>query len=89
MSHKAGGGLHSKNTRHIPQPKTEPKAHAVSLAAVSRLGNKIGTHITRHGEVANRTPDLQRGKGYATPVGPTNNLISGPGAGRDIHRSGS
>jgi hypothetical protein len=85
--HKPGGGLKSNKAVNARAPKTEPKLQAVSLTATSRIGGAVGTHITRHGEVANRTPSLQNGKGY-TPVGPTNNLISGPGAGRTVLKSG-
>jgi len=85
----SGGGFGMNKVVVKPQPKLEPKPNKVSLTAVSRLGNMVGTHITRKGEVPNRTPPVQGGQGYKTPVGPTNNLISGPGSGREVHQSGS
>jgi hypothetical protein len=80
MSHKPAGGLHSKNTRHIPQPKVEPRAHRANVEPVSQQGVQVAFQ---------KQPLLQRNAGYNPPVGPKNNLVSGPGGGRNIYQSGS
>jgi hypothetical protein len=77
--HRPAGGLHSNKTIHKPQPKVEPKARTVNVEATSQLGVKV----------AFEKPMLMRGAGYVPPQGPTNNLISGPGAGRTVYKSGS
>jgi hypothetical protein len=77
--HRPAGGLHSKQTVHKPQPKVEPKPHSIDPKAVSQIG--ISTFLGRDA--------LRDGKGYATPVGPTSNMVSGPGGGREVMRSGS
>jgi hypothetical protein len=77
--HRPGGGLHSKQTVHKPQPKVEPRAKAINPAGVSHLG--ISQFLGRE--------PLERGLGYNPPVGPTNNLVSGPGGGRTVMKSGS
>jgi len=88
----SGGGYGMNKVVVKPQPKLEPKPHKISLTGVSRIGNLVGTHVTgkgHRGELENRTPSLQQGHGYKTPVGPTDNLVSGPGGGRAVHRTGS
>src|SRR6266567_6506126 len=77
---KSGGGLTMSKTVHKPQPKVEPKPHKVNVKAVERLG----AHDKR-----SAVEKLYDGPGYKTPVGPTNNLIEGPGAGRDTSHCGS
>lgn len=58
--------------------KHEPNVHKVSIAAVSQLGNKQGTHITGNGEVRNATPPLYPGRGLEAPM-----------CGTSIHKAGS
>lgn len=72
---KAGGGK-VVNTK---APKAEPKPSAMSLAAVRQIGQSL----------AFKPDPLIAGKGYSTPVGPTNMMAQGPGAGREIHPCGS
>jgi hypothetical protein len=78
--HKPGGGLHSNKTVHKPQPRVRAVADKVNVAAASQMGVKVAFV---------KEPLLQRGAGYNPPRGPTNNLVEGPGAGREIHPSGS
>lgn len=47
--------------------KVEPVARRVDIASVSRLGNMIGTHVTRHGEVVNDTGPVVDGRGFNAP----------------------
>jgi len=77
--HRPAGGVHSKQVIHKPQPKVEPKAKAINPAGVSHLG--ISQFLGRE--------PLEGGRGFNAPVGPTNNLVSGPGGGRTIYKSGS
>jgi hypothetical protein len=77
--HRPAGGVHSKQVIHKPQPKLEPRAHKINPEGVAQ----IGTH-----EFQGKVP-LRAGRGYEAPVGPTNNLVSGPGGGRTVMRSGS
>jgi hypothetical protein len=77
--HRPAGGVHSKQVIHKPQPKVEPRAKAVSPAGVSHLGTS---------QFLGREP-LYEGRGYNAPVGPTNTLVSGPGGGRTVMKSGS
>jgi hypothetical protein len=83
MSHKPGGGLHSKNVRHVTAPKVEPRAKRVREPAVSQIGGSYGDHTTNKGETGWRPGPLYGGKGYNNPVGPTNMALSGPGAGKN------
>ena len=79
-NHRPGGGLHSKNVRHVDAPKAEPKPHGASPAGASQLGQ----------QTAYIKDELIRGRGYATPKGPTDNVAAvGVGGGRTIHQSGS
>jgi hypothetical protein len=76
----SGGGHGSRPVTHTRAPKAEPKAHAIDPGAVSQIG--ISHFLGRD--------ELRDGKGYATPVGPTDNVAAcGVGGGRDVHRSGS
>jgi hypothetical protein len=77
--HRPAGGLHSKQTVHKQAPKLEPKPHSIDPKATSQIGLQI--FLGRDA--------LRDGKGYATPVGPTSNLVSGPGGGRTVMKSGS
>jgi len=87
--HRPGGGIASRNVKHVTAPKVEPRAYARNPAAVSQYGNLVGDHVTRAGESGYRgesDPTMRRG--YNAPVGPTNMALSGPGAGREVMRSG-
>ena len=90
MGHKPGGGLHSRVVRHSTAPKVEPRAHAKSPGGVSQYGAHVGDHATSHGGSATgyRGDPVNIGRGYQNPVGPTNMALSGPGAGREVMRSG-
>ena len=88
MGHKPGGGLHSRNVRHSSAPKVEPRSHRVREPAVAQIGGNYGDHVTQGGSTGWRPGPLYGGKGYSNPVGPTNMALSGPGAGREILRSG-
>jgi hypothetical protein len=88
--HIPGGGLHSRNVRHSTAPKVEPKAYGRNPGAVAQYGNHPGNHVTSYG--GSKTsykgePDTMK-RGYQNPVGPTNMALSGPGAGREVMRSG-
>jgi hypothetical protein len=65
---------------HTNAFKAEPKPHAVSAGAVSRLGAKVGPG----------TPEkaFYNQQAYTTPQGPTPS-VAGPGGGREVMRSGS
>ena len=47
--------------------KVEPDSRRVDVASVSRLGNMVGTHVTRHGEVRNVTDPVVDGRGFNAP----------------------
>jgi hypothetical protein len=80
MSHKPGGGIESNKVVHRQAPKAEPKPHRASPAGASQLGQST----------AYIKDELVRGRGYATPKGPTDNVKAvGVGGGRTIHQSGS
>jgi hypothetical protein len=79
---RTGGGINSKPVSHVSAAKTEPKSHAISLGATSRLGNMVSVD-TPH-------KSLISGAGYSTPVGPTSGLDARPGGnGRMVMKSGS
>jgi hypothetical protein len=86
--HKPGGGLHSRNVRHTTAPKVEPRARQIREPAVAQIGGNYGDHVTRGDSSGWRPGPLYGGKGYNNPVGPTNMALSGPGAGREVMRSG-
>jgi hypothetical protein len=87
--HKPGGGLHSRNVRHSTAPKVEPRPHARNPATVAQYGALVGNHATHQGKLTpyRGEPDFTRA-GYSPPQGPTNMALSGPGAGREVMRSG-
>jgi hypothetical protein len=89
MSHKPGGGLHSKVVKHTSNPKSEPRANAKNPGGVSQFGQAQGNHITRAGQSNYRGDPVDIGRGYQNPVGPTSMALSGPGSGRKIYGSGS
>jgi hypothetical protein len=47
-----------------------------------------GNHITSVVNTNYRGEGLERGRGYNAPVGPTNLAQQGPGAGREVMKSG-
>jgi hypothetical protein len=77
--HRPAGGVHSKQVIHKPQPKREPRSHAIDPGAAGQIG------VSRF---TGREP-LREGKGYG-PVGPTDNVAAvGVGGGRTVMKSGS
>jgi hypothetical protein len=90
MSHKPGGGLHSRVVRHTTEPKVEPRPHARNPAKVAQYGQLVGNHATNTRGATNYKgePDFTR-QGYSPPVGPTSFSNVGPGGGRKIYGSGS
>jgi hypothetical protein len=86
----SGGGYGSRNVRDVRAPKTEPRPRAVHPGGVGQLGQKQGSHVTRGEESNYRGDPFYRGRGYATPVGPTDNVAAcGVGGGRKVYASGS
>jgi hypothetical protein len=78
----SGGGARGNFVSHVNAGKTEPKSHAVSIGATSRLGGMVGEGTPKK--------SLYSGAGYSTPQGPTDGMGQGPGSnGRQIMRSGS
>jgi hypothetical protein len=77
--HRPAGGVHSKQVIHKPQPKIEPRAKAVNVERASQIG--ISTRFVKD--------PLYEGRGYNAPVGPTSTMVSGPGGGRTVMKSGS
>jgi hypothetical protein len=76
--------------RDVRAPKVEPKARAVHPGGVGQLGQSQGSHVTRGEESNYRGDPFYRGKGYATPVGPTDNVKAvGVAGGRKVYASGS
>jgi hypothetical protein len=74
---------------HRQAPKREPKAQGVRPAGVNMLGNMQGNHVTSEKTSSYTGEKLYGGKGYATPVGPTNNVAAvGVGGGRQTMHSG-
>jgi hypothetical protein len=90
--HRPGGGSASRNVRHVTAPKVEPKPHARNPGKVGQWGQAQGDHVTTLG--GGKTsykgePDFTR-RGYAPPVGPTDNVAAcGVGGGRKVYASGS
>jgi hypothetical protein len=88
---KSGGGITGKNVRHGRYGKSEPKPRAMSPAGVAQLGQHVGDHTTERARSSGyRGLDLERGRGYSTPIGPTDNVAAvGVGGGRTIYKSGT
>jgi hypothetical protein len=80
MAHRPGGGIESNKTVHRPEPKVRPISHKANVETAATQGLAVAFE---------KQPLLQRGAGYNPPVGPTNNLVSGPGGGRTVYESGS
>jgi hypothetical protein len=77
-----GGGINSRVVSNVNAPKQEPRPHAVSVGAVSRMGGALGVGTTHKA--------LYSGAGYSTPRGPTDGMDARPGGnGRQILRAGS
>lgn len=74
-----GGGINSNKVTHTTSPKVEPKPHAVHAERAAQIG--LSTKFEKG--------PLYAGKGYSAPVGPTNNMAQGPGAGRQVFKAGS
>jgi hypothetical protein len=78
-----GGGIDGKNVSNVNAPKQEPKPHAVSVGAVSRLGGMVG--------VGTPYKNIYNAVGYTTPLG-TKQVVGAdckPGGGRMVMRAGS
>jgi hypothetical protein len=78
-----GGGIDGKNVVHSKAPKVEPRARAMSVGAVSRIG-------IMQGEGSKLKPMLQ-GPGYNAPRGPnySDGSQQGPGSNHKTYRCGS
>lgn len=88
--HKAAGGLKSRNVTHRSAGKAEPKPNAMNVKAASQIGGSQGDHLTEKSKILkNVIEPLHAGRGYAPPVGPTDNVKAvGVGGGRTVYRSG-
>jgi len=86
----SGGGYGSRNVKHVSAAKVEPRARQIREPAVAQIGGSYGDHVTNTKGPGTgwRPGPLYGGAGYSNPVGPTNMALSGPGAGREILRSG-
>ena len=86
----SGGGFGSRPVKHVRAPKVEPRAHAKSVKAVSQIGTSVGNHVTGKRKVLRSTMrDIDAGRGYSPPVGPTDNVSAvGVAGGRTVYRSG-
>jgi hypothetical protein len=87
--HRPGGGIASSVVKHSTNPKREPIPHARNPATVAQYGALVGNHATHQGKSTpyRGEPDFTR-KGYSPQQGPTSMALSGPGAGREVLRSG-
>lgn len=65
------------NLKSTSNPKREPKPEGVDVSTLGR------------NQTYNGYTFAERGAGYSNPVGPVDNMGVGPGANRDVHRSGS
>src|SRR5262245_11112942 len=84
----SGGGIRSNKVRHSQGPKVEPRPRAINPGAVADLALAKGNHTTDKGDLPFKSRQLDVGRGYQTPVGPTK-AVPGPGGGRTIHQRGS
>jgi hypothetical protein len=86
----AGGGYGSNKVVHSSNPKVEPTTRAVPPAAAAHLGTALGNHATGdgyHGVLKGAGVPLYSGPGFEAK-GPVPCGV-GPGAGRDVHSTGS
>jgi hypothetical protein len=84
----AAGGLGSRQVVERYAPKVEPKARAANPGGAGQIGTALGNHAQRSGKVLpGGGVSLLGGAGYEAkgprPCG------EGPGAGRNVHSSGS
>jgi hypothetical protein len=72
-------------------PKAEPKPYAKRPAGAGQIGLMYGNKVTYQGQATGYTGErLDRGRGYAPPQGPTDNVAAcGVGGGRKVYASGS
>ena len=86
----SGGGLGSRPVKHVKAPKAEPYPNKMSVKGVSQIGQAMGNHITEDSKILkNVIRPVYDGRGYAPPVGPTDNVkAAGVGGGRTIYRTG-
>jgi hypothetical protein len=88
---KSGGGITSNKRKEVPVRTGKPETNKIRVAAVSELGQKLGTHVT---EKAGRLPDpsLRLRDGTAVQVDSGNRRAvetpCKPGGGRNIYRAG-
>jgi hypothetical protein len=86
----SGGGYLMNKHKDVRAPKNEPRSKGVNPGGAAQLGAAQGSHVRdRRRESSYRGEPLYGGGAYATPRGPTNNMVSGPGGGREVMRSGS
>src|SRR6516225_5392020 len=87
--HRPGGGIASR-VNVSPQVRTGTGSRGTHPGGVGQLGQMQGSHVTRGEDSNYRGDPFYRGKGYATPVGPTDNVAAcGVGGGRKVYASGS
>ena len=88
--HKPAGGIASRNVANVRAPKVEPRPNKMNVKGVSQIGQALGNHITEASKVLKGVAKpVYDGRGYAPPVGPTDNVSAvGVGGGRNIYRSG-
>jgi len=92
MSHQPGGGPNSKNVVR-PNVRTGTGSHGASPGGVGQLGQKQGSHITRHSDSDYRGEPLHSGRNFQ-PVKFGNEVAlnvgkGGCGTGRTIYNTGS
>jgi hypothetical protein len=87
--HRPGGGIASNKVVERSAPKAEPRAHAISVEAVSRYGTAQGNHVMDRGgrELPVPSGKLVHGPGYEAK-GPTP-TVPGVGGGRTVQHCGS
>lgn len=87
----SGGGYGSRTIVKSAAPKTEPKARAINPKGVSQIGSSMGNKVMDRGKVVHGAIEPVRdGKGYAMPVGPSDNVKAvGVGGGRTVYHCGT
>src|SRR6516165_2374502 len=92
MSNQKGGGYGSR--QHVEKPiRTGSGSRSTNPGGVGQLGEKQGSHITRHSDSNYRGEPLHGGRSFQ-PVKFGNEVAlnvgkGGPGTGRDVHACGS
>ena len=86
----SGGGFGNRVVKHVAASKAEPKSHKMRPQGVAQIGGFYGNHSTNRGRTLTGAIERVRdGTGYATPVGPTDNVKAvGVGGGREVFRCG-